>query len=300
MLVAELHGHTSHDLADDEDFLTSTVFGHLRYVRPATFWECLFSKALSPARDGRETSLREFLEKRGVKIASFATLDVHFWPKHDVFGVPDLLLYFWGANSAPVVIVCEAKLWSDKSGMGADDQLLRYLRSLQSLHSFKPRLPRECLRSAATAVLYITPRESLREILDTVAQCSDEPHLADSLFRVQWQDVVEAADQNRPSAADHSTRLILGDVAEFLRGRNLEYFNGFGPCAFSFPSAGDGNFYHSEQQFVGFAISEAMNIIFDGRFYTSVSGAGFEGFKRTGLAVFGKSAGRFYTKDERC
>ena len=97
MLLAELHGHNSRELADDEDFLTSTVFGHLRYVRPQLFWESLFSKALG-LDTGKRRTLSDSLKVRGCEFTRLTTVDVYFWPKHEAFGVPDLLLYFSTGN----------------------------------------------------------------------------------------------------------------------------------------------------------------------------------------------------------
>ncbi len=38
MLLAEIHGKHLADARDDEDYLTSSVFGHLRYIPPGSFW----------------------------------------------------------------------------------------------------------------------------------------------------------------------------------------------------------------------------------------------------------------------
>jgi hypothetical protein len=39
MLMAEIRGHGRPETQDDEDYLTSSVFGHLRYIPPSVFWE---------------------------------------------------------------------------------------------------------------------------------------------------------------------------------------------------------------------------------------------------------------------
>jgi hypothetical protein len=45
MLIAELHGKGIAEAQDNEDCLTSCVFGHLRYLPPSVFWEQFLSCA---------------------------------------------------------------------------------------------------------------------------------------------------------------------------------------------------------------------------------------------------------------
>jgi hypothetical protein len=60
MLVAEVHGKRVAEAQDAEDYLTSAVFGHLRYIPPSVFWPDLFALATGlPNSDGRETCLPE-------------------------------------------------------------------------------------------------------------------------------------------------------------------------------------------------------------------------------------------------
>jgi hypothetical protein len=45
VLLAEIHGKTLEVARDNEDYLTSAVFGHLRYVAPGLFWDELLKRA---------------------------------------------------------------------------------------------------------------------------------------------------------------------------------------------------------------------------------------------------------------
>ena len=45
MLVGEIHGKGMPEATNHEDYLTSVIFDHLRYVPPSHFWEDLFSQA---------------------------------------------------------------------------------------------------------------------------------------------------------------------------------------------------------------------------------------------------------------
>jgi hypothetical protein len=72
--------------------------------------------------------------------------------------------------------------------------------------------------------MYLTPRESFSEIVETTSLYGDEAN--ELLFRVQWQDVILAAEESLYEC-DSFSRLILSDVTQFLRRRELEYFKGF-------------------------------------------------------------------------
>jgi hypothetical protein len=248
MLLAEIHGHILREAEGNEDYLTSTVFGHLRYLLPGVFWEEFFRLAKALPIAGEEKSLSEYLAERGCRISEFSTLEIHFWPSHPKFGQPDMLLCFKKEGSHPIVILVEVKLWSEKSGVGKDDQLARYLRILNDLSALNANLPKDPIG----ALLYLTPRESLEEVHSTLSSCRGEPVNGGLLFRVQWQDVLVAANRAL-SGADRRSELILRDVSLFLRRRGLEYFNGFAeePDLRAF-GAQEGFFYVSKGSFEGF------------------------------------------------
>jgi hypothetical protein len=77
MLLAEIHGHVLEAATRDEDYLTSAVFGHLRYVPPSVFWEAFLAESKGLPI---ETSLCQKLSTRGPRISEYASLKVHFWP----------------------------------------------------------------------------------------------------------------------------------------------------------------------------------------------------------------------------
>jgi hypothetical protein len=163
MLAADIHGHVVPEARDSEDYLTSTVFGHLRYLPPSVFWDRLFAHTLGmptlPAKSAGST-LAEALIASAVDIAAFEQLEVLFWASHPLFGVPDLILCFTGTGKRALVVLIEAKLWSDKSGAGEFDQIARYVRLLEQPDSLRPRLPRDF----TWVLVYLTPRESLAEL----------------------------------------------------------------------------------------------------------------------------------------
>jgi hypothetical protein len=221
MLVAELHGHHIPETANSEDYLTSTVFGHLRYLPPRIFWDELFKEALAMP-GARSGTLAALLQQLGIEIKNFEMLEVRFWSRHPEYGCPDLILVFSGAASQPLIILIEAKLWAEKSGTGEFDQIARYLRLLDKPGAVIPQLP-ETTRSV---LIYLTEHDSLAELEESINIYGNPDEARQRVFRLQWQDIVVAA-QRIMRVAMGADKLILGDVAAFLSQRNLEYFSGF-------------------------------------------------------------------------
>jgi hypothetical protein len=255
MLLAEIHGKSLEQARESEDYLTSTVFGHLRYVPPGPFWDDLLNKARGlPSTDGREPSLGRVLADAGLAPSSYTSMSAHFWKYHPLHGEPDLLLSFTGPGRQPLTLLVEVKLWSGKSGAGADDQLVRYLRILEDLEAFGVPVS----EPAGRRLIFLTPHESLAEIESSAAYFDDPVRDRDRLFRLQWQDVKAAAVRGA-GGTDGLTHLILDNVAQFLSRMALEYFSGFRRLE-SLPrfTEDDGTFYRERNaakpnyQFAGF------------------------------------------------
>jgi hypothetical protein len=248
MLLAEIHGKVLEEARNHEDYLTSAVFGHLRYLPPCLFWDEFFSNAKTVAIEGKEKSLCQSAREQGARVSEYSALQIHFWPNHPKWGQPDLVLCFTGTNLPPLVIVIEVKLYSEKSGTGDDDQLGRYLGILGDLSALDVSLPVNPL----AALVYLTPRESLHEIESTLASSRASPADRQRLFRVQWQDLLAAA-RRAVAGAEGQSRTILQDVCLFLEKKGLEYFSGFAEDP-SLPmfAANDGTFYMRGSSFAGF------------------------------------------------
>jgi hypothetical protein len=249
MLLAEIHGLGIPEAVDHEDLLTSTVFGHLRYIPPKVFWADFFSRAVSLPSESGEVSLQSRLDRAGLRVENYSSLRTIFWGRHPELGCPDLILCFTGPAQRPMVLVVECKLWAEKSGSGEADQLGRYLNLARDLKGISPPLTAEELRDPFFAVLYLTPRESRAEVEET-ARLRERFHDRNLLFRAQWQDIIECFSKAElHPAPDPMWWRALGDVVAFLRRRGLEYFRGFRSCAFDALPAGCGCFYSGSGSF---------------------------------------------------
>jgi hypothetical protein len=220
MLIADIRGHPLAEAQSNEDYLTSAVFGHLRYVPPTHFWDKLLQLARGLPGEG-ERSVADLVRQGGQRLSAYRSLEVFFWPEHKRRGIPDLLLSFSGPRLRPITIVIEVKLWSGKSG--EEDQLLRYLHILDELQDFcDVAVPHDSL----AVLIYLTPRESANEILDSL-RFSENPEVdRKRIFRLRWQDFIRACKESLPTG-DAIMDMIVRDVGVFLTSRGLEPFEGF-------------------------------------------------------------------------
>jgi hypothetical protein len=257
MLIAETRGKADVEIENNEDYLTSAVFGHLRYLPPSLFWACLFEKTRLASDEN--LSLTAVLSSMGCNVTAYTELSLWPWRCHPVLGEPDLILQFSGGSSPALFIVIEAKLWSGKSGSAPeDDQLCRYLRMLDDpwLGSFSPALP--------PVLVYLTPRNAVFEVEQSLSYLTagERAHFGRRFFRMRWQDILEAARETAlPATQPHRT--LLRDIADFLRRRQLEYFGGFREFA-GLPAllAADGEFYvRRRDDHVAFRQLETLSLI---------------------------------------
>jgi len=221
VLLAEIHGKYVADAQGFEDYLTSSVFGHLRYVPPCFFWDAFLRRCRSLPREGAELTAYDYLrELAGVGVEKYESLRAIFWPKHPK-GEPDLLLVFTGLNLPSIVVCVEAKLNAGKSGFEDSDQLARYLHACDSLDRMQPQVPTD----AISVVVYLTTHDSRSELLDSLRAYGESTSARSRLYRLEWQDVLSAAEESQ-SAKKEPHLQILRDVVSFLRVRDLTHFCG--------------------------------------------------------------------------
>jgi len=115
------------------------------------------------------------------------------------------------------------------------------------------------LNSAVKALLYVTPRDSLRELVETSKLCSGNSRLCGMLFRAQWQDIIVAADEC-PTTPDRLSGILLREVSAFLKARGLEYFSGWNSICIPSLSKEDGRFFHGQDTFIGFSMLQCDSL----------------------------------------
>ena len=237
MIEAELRGKVSSELQDVEDLLTSAVFGLLQYVPPSIFWRAVLTRAKSCMGKPFVDRCKEL----GAHISNYEKVNVHFWPVHQKFGEPDLLLVFSGGDQLPLCFIIEAKLWANKSGREEQDQLNRYLRAMKD-SEWLGKVTGFRVPVAFPGLIYLTPRAAWLELRDSIEHAPDYLDAESRLFLFQWQDILEVARQVFPQA-DEPQRSMLSHIADFLEHRGLAYFRGFSQLPLEDVTAIEANFY---------------------------------------------------------
>ena len=240
MLLAELFGKGREDLENDEDLLTSTVFGVLRYLPPSIFWVDFLAKA----RSGRGTTFLDRCGQLGVDIGGYSKVDIYPWRTCEDLGEPDLVVVFSGNGITPLCFLIESKLSSGKSWKGDEDQLTRYLRILQNARWLAKTTG---IRGTMIrpGLVYLCARAAWSDIVESIDAAPDRAAAEQALFLVQWQDLLNAA-REAGSSATYPDSQILGDVATFLEHRGLAYFRGFSEPKIPESVVSDARFYTME------------------------------------------------------
>lgn len=113
-------------------------------------------------------------------------------------------------------------------------------------------------------VVYLTPRRTTAELGDSLLLYGDTAENRQRLFQLRWQDVVEAIDHTLRAADTPAVeRLILTDVACFLRQRGLERFHGMNPNPYDGDlHADDGLFYRQgERKLTSFVLVDGLDAV---------------------------------------
>lgn len=263
MIEAELHGKGVSVLRQQEDLLTSAVLGLLQYVPVDPFWTNLLERAKSLSGE----SFLARCAERGAHLSACERLEVLFWPSHQEYGEPDVLVIARAAGGPSVAFAIEAKLWAQKSGSGQHDQLNRYLRALDDVSWLAAvgHIHGQCVRPA---LVYLTPRTAASEVEESVEKAEPQLLAARRLFMLQWQDLYEAAREVR-NELDAPWRQMLDRTAAFLERWGLRYFDGFSFLKDLPDLHKCGRFYASGSRFLGFGqVLEETVTTQDAAFYT--------------------------------
>ena len=274
MIEAELHGKTSSELQNVEDLLTSAVFGLLQYMPPKVFWPVILTRAESC----KGKPFVERCKELGAHIPSYEKVDVHFWPVHQEFGEPDLLLVFSNSNQLPLCFIIEAKLGAAKSGREQQDQLNRYLAALRD-SEWLSRITGFHRPMVLPGLIYLTTSAAWSELHDSIEHAPDHLVAESTLFLLQWQDILEIARKIFPHE-DEPQRKMLRKIAAFLEHRDLEYFHGFTHLSLDDDTTKEVHFYNPKKVvFSGFTEIPLETIsLVEVDFYASKRKGTFQGF----------------------
>ena len=111
-----------------EDYLTSCIFGALKYLNPE---KGLFPILSYSYNYNSKKTLGEYLKDIGITFEDFDEVQLHFWPKSPAYGEPDIVMILEG-KAGSFLVPIEVKYFSEKHGEGEDDQLMRYYMALST------------------------------------------------------------------------------------------------------------------------------------------------------------------------
>lgn len=215
MIQAELKGHGIREAMVSEDYLTSAVFGLLKYLDSVNFWDRLFRRAVTLALDGSRAS--------GIlRLDDFGQIDevqTFFWKRYGN-AIPDLTICFLRDGDTLLKLLLEVKLYAGKGDPGdpESDQLLRYAKIADQLST----------PGAPALLFFLTRCDPVPDIKESIDLLRMEHDTAARIFGIQWGDVQEACAEARDlNVSTAMERQILADLALYLSKRNLDYFTCF-------------------------------------------------------------------------
>jgi hypothetical protein len=237
MTIAELHGklapkRTGGFYERMEDLLTSDVFGTMKYAG----WEAGFlnwlRSATAPMENFRTASL--ILPKD--EEISFA--EYRFWPTLKSGREPDLLIAIHQKSSKLALIIIEAKYLSGPSNIEMDGEFtvagLTGDQIADQINDFPDTL-NESSRSAISARIhiYLTAHHSCP--METFQDSNKNIRRKDvSYFWLNWQALTSFLDSELPRL-DEKPKLLVQDLIDLLKRKDLVPFRGFRISAFDFP-----------------------------------------------------------------
>lgn len=226
MFEADIAGKLP-EFADYEDYLTSCVFGALKYLPP--------NKGLLPvlaaAKNHRlDISLGHYCERESIQLKAVTEAQFIFWPTSSKYGKPDLVAILRGAARS-FVIPIEVKYFAGKHGEEEHDQLGRYYEALSTPSArttFSDSLIRQ-FSGELLAVVYVTQFAATHEIEATLHQLESEGRTdaQKRVFHLKWQQVYRVIQDQSLREHDPLHRRVLVDIERLLAHRHLKPFAGF-------------------------------------------------------------------------
>jgi hypothetical protein len=226
LFEAEL-GNKLPELREREDYLTSCIFGSLKYLPPDGG---LFPILNASFNYQLGTSLSAYLEHRNMQLSNFDKVRFHFWPRSRAFGEPDLVITLEG-NLGSFLIPIEVKYFSGKHGEKDEDQLVRYYLALETKEGRETFSQHEIVNFSGNllAFIYLTQFEAENEIEESVniLKSKGKIRAPEQFFHLRWQDVSKVIEKLMLKEKDTYRKAIYGDLRRLMEFKSLLPFRGF-------------------------------------------------------------------------
>lgn len=226
MFEAEF-AHKLPEIKAREDYLTSSIFGALKYLSPK---DGIFPVIGEAFNYKLKKNLNEHLNSTGVYLEDIKKVELCFWPKSIEYGEPDIVMILHGSNKDYAIII-EVKYFSYKHGEGEEDQLKRYFIAL-STNKNRATFACDAIKNFSgdlLAIIYLTQYEASEEIADTldVLEKEGKKDVDDKFFHLKWQSVACVIENLLRNEKDLYRERIYDDIYKLLDFKNLTPFKGF-------------------------------------------------------------------------
>jgi hypothetical protein len=228
LFEAEFAGYLP-ELKAYEDYLTSCVFGALKYLPPNKGLLPVLAAATNHRLD---ISLEGHCEREGIQLGGISEARFIFWPRCSGPrpSVPDLVVILQGGSHSFIVPI-EVKYFAGKHGEEEDDQLVRYyqvMRTAGAREAFGDDRIRR-FSGELLGVVYVTQFAAKHEIEAALHQLESEGRTEayKRVFHLRWQHVYRVTRQLLRSTDDTYQERILADIARLLEHKHLKPFAGF-------------------------------------------------------------------------
>ena len=210
-----------------EDYLTSCIFGALKYLPPKYGIFPILGEALNYRL---KKKLNDYLASKGLPLEIFEKAELYFWPKSSKYGEPDIVILIKDKNSSYIIAI-EVKYFSYKHGEGEDDQLKRYFVAL-STNKNRTTFACDAIKEFSgdlLAIIYLTQFEARDEIVDTLNALAkeDKKDVSNIFFHLKWQNVAGVIENLCLGEKDLYRKKIYDDIHKLLDFKNLIPFKGF-------------------------------------------------------------------------
>jgi hypothetical protein len=197
-----------------EDFITSCVFGAIKYDLSNNIIKSFLSKAIK-------------VNRKKLNLPKFNKVNYHFWCKlkdSNETGEPDLILEFESDNET-FFFILEIKNYSLKSGIDQDDQLKKYYLLRNSLNEFLDNKYGEITSKQIKGLIYLTRSISKKEVQESIDLIGKDYSDICPIYCLSWKDLIESCKE----AKNQDTNIDLcDDIIYFLKYQNIIEFSGFG------------------------------------------------------------------------
>ncbi|MCW3490219.1 hypothetical protein [Dethiobacter alkaliphilus] len=209
-----------------EDILTSTVFGAVKYLKPSSLLIPFIESAF--LYDEARTPFWQVLKNDGIDLRCYQKVEYVFWPFHQTFGEPDLMIVFQHHvhGEEDLLLIIEAKFKSPKSGTGEKDQLVRYFNAIhdKNIEGFSEQSVAD-FKGQKGYILYLTESTASSEISDSEQIILRDVGEDNKIFHLRWHQLYSTIERLYSYFSDFE-RVIADDLLKYMEKVGLRDFSG--------------------------------------------------------------------------